>query len=51
MSWWHECGFTEVAGQDDTSLHVELTEEAMELAARLASGWRPRLPKLSALTK
>lgn len=41
MFWWHEGRFTEVADQDDTGRHVELTEEAVDLAARPASGWRP----------
>ncbi|MEU0783861.1 hypothetical protein ABZ341_20075 [Streptomyces sp. NPDC006173] len=36
--WWHEGSFTEVATQHDTGLHVELTQEAMDLAARLAGG-------------
>ncbi|MFE9809310.1 hypothetical protein [Streptomyces sp. NPDC005548] len=36
--WWHEGSFTEVATQHDTGLHVELTQEAMDLATRLAGG-------------
>jgi hypothetical protein len=36
--WWHEGSFTEVATQDNTGLHIKLTQEAMDLSARLAGG-------------
>ncbi|MEW2120474.1 hypothetical protein AB0945_35965 [Streptomyces sp. NPDC005474] len=32
--WWHEGTFTQVARQDDAGLHIQLTEQAMELVAR-----------------
>lgn len=36
--WWHEGSFTRVATQDSVGLHIKLTQEAMDLAARLAGG-------------
>ncbi|MET7286942.1 hypothetical protein [Streptomyces sp. NPDC005573] len=33
--WWHKGGFTQVATQDSTGLHVQLTQEAMDLVGRL----------------
>ncbi|MFD8718125.1 hypothetical protein ACFV2H_08930 [Streptomyces sp. NPDC059629] len=36
--WWHDGGFTQVATQDDVGLHVVLTQEAMDLTARLMGG-------------
>jgi hypothetical protein len=35
--WWHEGNFTQVATQDNAGLHIKLTQEAMDLAARLAA--------------
>ncbi|MDQ0930522.1 hypothetical protein [Streptomyces turgidiscabies] len=32
--WWYKGTFTQVARQDDAGLHIQLTEDAMELAAR-----------------
>ncbi|WP_164662807.1 hypothetical protein [Streptomyces sp. S1A1-7] len=36
--WWHEGSFAQVATQDDAGLHIRLTQEAMDLAARFAGG-------------
>ncbi|MEV8037403.1 hypothetical protein [Streptomyces sp. NPDC086182] len=36
--WWHEGSFTPVATQDSAGLHIKLTQEAMDLTARLAGG-------------
>lgn len=36
--WWHEGSFTQVATQDNAGLHIKLTQEAMDLVARLAGG-------------
>ncbi|MFG2472402.1 hypothetical protein ACGFXB_44250 [Streptomyces canus] len=36
--WWHEGNFTQVATQDNAGLHIELTQEAMDLTARFAGG-------------
>ncbi|WP_159039758.1 hypothetical protein [Streptomyces sp. TP-A0356] len=36
--WWHEGSFTQLATQDNTGLHIKLTQEAMDLAARFAGG-------------
>ncbi|MFF3918479.1 hypothetical protein ACFYZB_34400 [Streptomyces sp. NPDC001852] len=36
--WWHEGRFTQVATQDIAGLHIKLTQEAMDLAARFAGG-------------
>lgn len=36
--WWHEGSFTQLATQDSTGLHIKLTQEAMDLAARFAGG-------------
>lgn len=36
--WWHEGSFTQVATQDSIGLHIKLTQEAMDLVARLADG-------------
>ncbi|MFJ9381502.1 hypothetical protein [Streptomyces sp. NPDC101455] len=34
--WWHKDSFTRVATQDAAGLHIELTQEAMDLTARFA---------------
>ncbi|MFD8391088.1 hypothetical protein ACFV2N_18285 [Streptomyces sp. NPDC059680] len=36
--WWREGSFTQVATQDNTGLHIKLSREAMDLAARFAGG-------------
>lgn len=36
--WWRQGSFTEVARQDDAGMHITLTQEAMDLAARFAGG-------------
>ncbi|MCX4767886.1 hypothetical protein OG562_44495 [Streptomyces sp. NBC_01275] len=36
--WWHKGSFTQVATQDNSGLHIKLTQEAMDLAARFAGG-------------
>jgi hypothetical protein len=36
--WWQEGSFTGVATQDSAGLHIKLTQEAMDLTARLADG-------------
>ncbi|MHA6758827.1 hypothetical protein [Streptacidiphilus sp. PAMC 29251] len=35
--WWHEGGFTQVATQNSTGLHIQLSQEAMDLTERLAN--------------
>lgn len=36
--WWREGSFTQVATQNSSGLHITLTQEAMDLTARLAGG-------------